>query len=223
MKNSTFAVIGLGVFGTAIAKKLAERGADVIAVDEDLEKVESIAKHVMLPVQLNATNKEALRSQNIHKVDAAVVSIGSNFEMLLLCIFQLQAIGVKRIIARAQGSIQRDILTKMGVADVLSPEVEFANNIAEQLTNPGVLMCVQLPDNYELIEVEAPPKVIGRTLADIGLREKYNINLVTVLRKDQDGHHIYGVPNPESVINKEDIVLVFGKENDINRFMEVNA
>ena len=143
MKNSTFAVIGLGVFGTAIAKKLAERGADVIAVDDDLEKVESIAKDVMLSVQLNATNKEALSRQGIDKVDAAVVSIGSNFEVLLLCIFQLQAIGVKRIIARAQGSIQRSILAKMGVADVLSPEVEFANNIAEQLTNPGVLMLIK--------------------------------------------------------------------------------
>lgn len=223
MMNHKFAVIGLGVFGSAIAKKLSERGADVMAIDESEEKVERIAGDVAFAVAMDATNKHALEAQNIGDMDAVVVSIGSSFQEMLLCVFQLQEIGVKRIIARAQGPVQRKILAKMGIENVLSPELEVANNVAEQLTNPGVLMCVQLPDQYEIIEVEAPAKIVGRTLEDIGLRKKYNINLVTVLRKDADGHHIYGVPGPESRVNEGDIILVFGQVKDINRFIEINA
>ena len=221
--NSKFAVLGLGVFGSAIARRLAQRGADVMAIDESEEKVQRIAQDVPFAVALDATNKQALEAQNIQDMDAVVVSIGSSFQEMLLCVFQLQEMGVKKIIARAQGPVQRKILEKMGLQHILSPEQEVANNVVEQLTNPGVLMCVQLPDNYEIIEVEAPTKIIGRTLEDIGLRKKYNINLVTVLRKEGDSHHINGVPGPDSIVNNGDIILVFGKIKDINRFIEINA
>ena len=182
MKNK-FAVIGLGVFGSAIARKLSERGADVMAIDENEERVQLISQDVAFAVQLDATNSAALENQNLKEVDAVIVSIGSSFQEMLLCVFQLQEIGVKKIIARAQGPVQYKILEKMDVDEILSPELEVANNVAEQLTNPGVKMCVELPDDYEIIEVEAPSKVIGRTLEDIGLRKKYNLNMVTVLKK----------------------------------------
>ena len=112
----------------------------------------------------------------------------------------------------------------MGLQHILSPEQEVANNVVEQLTNPGVShVCSSFLTIYEIIEVEAPAKIIGRTLEDIGLRKKYNINLVTVLRKEGNGHHINGVPGPDSVVNNGDIILVFGKIKDINRFIEINA
>jgi len=229
--NNKFAVIGLGVFGSAIARKLSERGADVMAIDESEERVQMIAQDVAFAVQLDATNSAALESQNLKEVDAAVVSIGSSFQEMLLCVFQLKEIGVKKIIARAQGPVQRKILDKMGVDEILSPELEVANNVAEQLTNPGVKMCVELPDNYEIIEVEAPSKIIGRTLEDIGLRKKYNLNMVTVLKKTTSGegdeekteHHIYGVPEPDSTIAEGDMLVLFGLSNDVNRFIEINA
>jgi trk system potassium uptake protein TrkA len=221
--NSKFAVIGLGVFGSAIARKLAERGADVMAIDESEDKVQSIANDVAYAVSLDATNKHALESQSIAEMDAVVVSIGSSFQEMILCVFQLQAIGVKQIIARAQGPVQREILTKMGIEHVLSPELEVANNVAEQLTTPGVLMCVNLPDEHEIIEVAAPKKLHGRTLEDIGLRKKYKVNLITVLKKSDDGHHIKGVPGPDTVIDEGDIIMIFGLTKDVNRFIEINA
>lgn len=223
MRNSKFAVIGLGVFGSAIARKLAERGADVMAIDESEDKAQSIANDVTFAVSLDATNKHALEAQNLADMDAVVVSIGSSFQEMLLCVFQLQAIGVKQIIARAQGPVQREILGKMGLEHILSPELEVANNIAEQLTNPGVLMCVNLPDDHEIIEVAAPKKLHGRTLQDIGLRKKYNINLVTLLKQEGEEHHIKGVPGPETVIDEGDIIMIFGLTKDVNRFIEINA
>ena len=229
--NNKFAVIDLGVFGSAIARKLSERGADVMAIDENEERVQLISQDVAFAVQLDATNSAALESQNLKEVDAVVVSIGSSFQEMLLCVFQLQEIGVKKIIARAQGAVQFKILEKMDVDEILSPELEVANNVAEQLTNPGVKMCLQLPDDYEIIEVEAPSKIIGRTLEDIGLRKKYNLNMVTVLKKtvSKDGeeehieHHIYGVPGPDSTVSEGDILVLFGLDSDINRFIEINA
>lgn len=230
MKNK-FAVIGLGVFGSAIARKLSERGADVMAIDENEERVQLISQDVAFAVQLDATNSAALENQNLKEVDAVIVSIGSSFQEMLLCVFQLQEIGVKKIIARAQGPVQYKILEKMDVDEILSPELEVANNVAEQLTNPGVKMCVELPDDYEIIEVEAPSKVIGRTLEDIGLRKKYNLNMVTVLKKtiakegedERIEHHIYGVPGPHSKVSEGDILVLFGLDSDINRFIEINA
>ena len=111
----------------------------------------------------------------------------------------------------------------MGLQHILSPELEVANNIAEQLTNPGVLMCVNLPDDHEIIEVAAPKKLHGRTLQDVGLRKKYNINLVTLLKQEGEEHQIKGVPGPETVIEEGDIVMIFGLTKDVNRFIEINA
>jgi trk system potassium uptake protein TrkA len=166
-----------------------------MAIDENEERVQLISQDVAFAVQLDATNSAALESQNLKEVDAVVVSIGSSFQEMLLCVFQLQEIGVKKIIARAQGAVQFKILEKMDVDEILSPELEVANNVAEQLTNPGVKMCLQLPDDYEIIEVEAPSKIIGRTLEDIGLRKKYNLNMVTVLKKtvskDGEEEHLW--------------------------------
>jgi trk system potassium uptake protein TrkA len=111
----------------------------------------------------------------------------------------------------------------MGIKEVLSLEDEVSNNVAEQLINPSVLMSIQLPDNYEIVEIVAPNSIVGRTLADIGLREKYNLNLVTLLRKQTDEkHHIMGVPDPKTVIEIADIIIIFGTDKNIDRFIEIN-
>lgn len=218
-----FAVIGLGQFGSAIARKLSEKGAEVIAIDTDEEKVEAIREDVAYAVAMDATDQKTLDSQNMSKMDAVIVSIGQNFQGLLLCCFQLQDMGIKRIIARAQGVTQRRILEKMGIQEILSPEDEVANNVAEQLINPGVVMCFELPDGYEIVEIKAPKALFSRTLGDIGLREKYKLNLVTLLRKDKNEHHIYGVPDADTVVESGDIIVVFGTVRDIERFIEINS
>ena len=185
MSDQRFAVIGLGQFGSAIAKNLSNRGAEVLAIDSSLEKVEGIKDEVSHAVALDATDKKALLSQNIQDVDAVVVAIGENFQALLLCTFLLIELKVKRIITRSMGNDQRRILEKMGVTEILSPEDEVGGNVAEMLINPNVVMCMQLPDDFEIVEVKAPSAIIGRSLGDIGLREKYKLNLVTILRKKE--------------------------------------
>jgi len=218
-----FAVIGLGQFGSAIAKKLAEKGAEILAIDSDPDKVESIRDYVTYGVTLDATSRPPLESQNIADMDAVVVSIGQNFECTMLTVVQLQSLGVKRLMARAQGETQRRILTKLGVEEILSPEEEVGKNVAERLLTPGMLMAVQLPDNYEIVEVEAPKSTVGRSLEDIGLTKKYKLSLITLLRKTNGDHHILGVPEDDTVVEPNDLMVVFGTTKDVERFIHINA
>ena len=122
MSQYKFAVIGLGQFGNAIARTLAIRGAEVLAIDSNEEHIEDIKEEVSYAVCMDATDIRVLRSQNVQDMDAVVVAIGEDFEALMLCVVQLMELKVKRIMARANGKHQRQILEKVGVSEILSPE-----------------------------------------------------------------------------------------------------
>lgn len=230
MAENKFAVIGLGKFGRAIAKKLSEKGAEVIAIDINEANVEKIQEDVALCICMDATDKKALIAQNIVDVDGVVVSIGENFEALLLCTVYLQELKAKRIIARANDEHQRKILEKMGVEEILSPEDEVGNVMAEKLMHPSVVSILQLPENYEIAEIKAPKGVQNRTLEDIKLLDRYKLNLVTIEREVEKivkgevvvDQHIIGIPTPETIIEEKDTIVLFGMTKDIERFIEIN-
>jgi trk system potassium uptake protein len=230
MSQYKFAVIGLGQFGNAIARTLALRGAEVLAIDYNEEHVEDIKEDVSYAVCMDATDIKVLRSQNVQDMDAVVVAIGEDFEALMLCVVQLMELKVKRIMARANGKHQRLILEKIGVSEILSPENDVGLAVAERLLNPNILTSLLLPDNYEIVEIKTPRTMANRTLADINLRSKYNLNLITLKRETeavQDGEvvkesHILGVPNPDTILVESDTIIVFGLVRDIERFIEIN-
>lgn len=222
MQQKKIAVIGLGRFGTAIARKLVGLGADVMGIDISEDKVEDLKDTLTYTVCLDSSDPKALMSQNIPDMDAVVIAIGASFQDLILTTYALQEIGVERIIARAQDEVQKRILEKMGVREIMSIEDEVSNGVAQQLINPSVLMAVQLPDEYEIVEISAPSSLWNEKLSDIGLREKYKLNLVTVLRHDKDTHHILGVPYPDTVIEEGDLIIIFGLMDDIKKFMDIN-
>jgi trk system potassium uptake protein TrkA len=225
-----FAVIGLGQFGTSIARKLAKRGAEVLAIDNDSEHVENIKEYVAYAVTLDATDVKALQSQNIEDMDAVVVAIGEDFEALLLTTVLLMDLKVKRIIARAANAQQRKILEKVGVEEILSPEDEVAKTVAETLLNPNVHAYLPLPDNYEIVEVNTPRKIANKTLGEIQLRERYNLNLITVKREYEEEvngevkkiEHIIGIPRPDTILYEDDIIIILGKVQDVEKFIQVN-
>lgn len=229
MKNN-FAVIGLGRFGRSVALNLANKGAEVLAIDNNEEFVDEMRDDVAYAVTMDATDIKALEAQNVQEMDAVIVAIGSNFESLLLITVHLMELKVKRIIARAMTRTQRTILEKIGVKEIVAPEVEVGMTLAEKLLNPGILTFMQLPDSYEIVEVKTPPNCKDRTLNDIDLRKKYNLNLITIKRKEvrvkngeeKEETHIIGVPEADTQLLETDTLLVMGKEKDINRFIDVN-
>ena len=230
MADNRFAVIGLGQFGNAIARQLSQRGAEVIAIDSREDAIEDIKDDVAYAVSLDATDIRALKAQNLQDVDAVVVAIGENFESLLLCSVLLKELGVNRVIARANGSQQRMILEKIGLKEILSPENEVGSAVAERLLNPNIISTLLLPDDYEIVEIKTPPAIANRTIEDVGLRTKYNLNLITVKREFDTNvkgqaareQHIIGVPESATILYETDTIIVFGQAKDINRFIDIN-
>lgn len=230
MKGS-FAVIGLGRFGSTVAITLANKGAEVLAIDSDEELVESMRDDVAYAVAMDATDIKAMKAQNIQDMDAVIVAIGSDFESLILITVSLMELKVKRIIARAMNKTQRIILEKLGVSEIVSPEVEVGISVAEKLLNPGMLTFMQLPDQYEIVEIQAPANIVGKRLDDLNLRKRYKINLITIKRLqtviDKRGnetldYHIIGVPQSETIVEEKDTLLLMGIDRDISKFIETN-
>jgi trk system potassium uptake protein TrkA len=230
MNYSKFAVIGVGRYGATIARRLAEKGAQVFAFDPDEEKIESIKDEVAFAVTLDATDIRALRAQNIGEIDAAVVAIGENFEATVLTSVHLLDLGVKRVIARASGHHQRLILEKIGVTEILTPEDEVAYVVREKLLNPNIVSFLALPDDHEIAEIRAPKGVVGRTIDQVGFRNKYEMTLITIKRQyelvkngqEQTEQHIIGVPKSDTAIQEKDTLVVFGAAKSVERFININ-
>jgi len=231
MAGRKFAVLGVGKYGSAIARELSAKGAEVIALDSDGEKIEAIKDDVALAIQIDCTDKKALLAQRINEVDAAIVAIGENFEAVVLASANLIDFKIRRVIARASGTNQRRILEKIGVEEILTPESEVATRVAERLINPSITAFLELPDEYEIAEIKAPKGIADRTLEDINLTNKYNLTLITLKRefevKNDDGvikeEHILGVPRSETVVYETDTLVVFGTLQSVKRFLEINA
>lgn len=230
LHGNKFAVIGVGKYGSAIAHRLSERGAQVFAFDLDEAKIDDIKDKVFFSATIDSTDEKALQHMNLTDVDAVVVSIGENFEAVILTAAHLIDLGCKRIIARAHGPQQKMILEKIGVKEILSPEDEVAFVVTERLLNPSIISYLQLPDDYEIAEIKAPKATVNRSLSDIGLRNKYHLTLVTIKRQFEvkDGkdmvkeNHILGVPNSDTIVYDTDTLVVFGTRYDVARFIEIN-
>ncbi|MBM3912933.1 MAG: TrkA family potassium uptake protein [Bacteroidetes bacterium] len=229
--ENRFGVIGLGRFGTTIARTLAQRGAEVIVMDNDAHAIDALRDDVAYAVHMDATNIKLLREQSVQDLDAVVVAIGQDFEGLLLTTVTLIELGVKRIIARASTEQQRRVLEKLGVTEILSPEDEVGISVAGRLLNPNLVNVFQLPDDYQIVEVKTPAGICNKTVLEIELRSKYKLNLITLRRAYEiaveDGshkveYHILGVPGADTMLYASDFMVLLGKREDIERFVEVN-
>lgn len=226
MKSMRYVVIGIGNYGSRIALEMASRGAEVFAIDCVEEKVEEVADDIAIAVTLDSTDLKALRSQKLEEMDAAVVAIGDNFEATVLTTLNLLDLGIPRVIVRASGSHQERILRSLGVQEIMAPEAEFASIVAERLMNPNLRGFLELPDDYEIAEIQAPAGVVGRSLRDIDLTARYDLRLITIRRTYDEGgeakEHLIGIPRPDTTVEKTDTLVVFGTLGNVNRFLEVN-
>ncbi len=228
--SQRYAVIGLGQFGRAIATALASKGAEVVAIDNNPQHVDQLKDDVALAVCMDATDRKALIAHGIHELDAVVLAIGKDFESLLLCAAHLLEMNCKRIITRCHGKHQRMILERLGVSEILTPEDEVGKIVAERLLNPSILSFLELPDDFEIVEIRAPQKIINRSLEDVGLRDKYKLTVITIKREFlemKDGEsvteqHVLGVPSSKTMITENDTLMIFGQVKDIKRFTDIN-
>jgi len=185
-----------------------------------------VADDVALAITMDSTDPKALRSQKLEELDAAVVAIGENFEATVLTTLNLMDLGIPRVIVRASGRDQERILRKLGVQEILAPETEFASLVAERLMNPNLRGFLELPDDFEIAEIQAPTGCVGRTLGEIDLTNRYELRLITIRRtyseKGEDREHLIGIPRPDTQVQQTDTLVVFGTLGNVNRLLEVN-
>lgn len=219
-----FAVIGLGGFGGTVAQSLAERGAEVIAVDKDSSLVDKFAQIVTLAIKLDSTDEEALKAQGINEVDVAIVSI-TGFETSVLTTALLKRLGVPIVITRASQSpsrIEERILDLVGADRVILPEVEMGKRIAKNLLVSNILDYLPISEKYSAAEIRAPKSFWGKKIGDLKIRERYKVNILEMKKisgegKEERVEKVNYLPHPNDVIGKGDILLVIGEEKDIER------
>lgn len=210
-----FAVIGLGRFGSSLARTLVNRGATVLGIDRSPEPVQQIADEITQAAVLDSTNEAALREVDITSFKTVIVAIGSNFEANLLTTVALREMGIPNIICKALHFRQRDILLKVGANRVVLPEYEAGHRLALELTIPGMLGQIELGPGYVISEIKAPERVVGVTLGRSELR-RLNLNVLAVKRSDR----LIVSPAQDFVPQPEDVLVVIGKSTDIERCTE---
>jgi len=219
-----FAVIGLGRFGKKLAIALAMSGAEVIAIDRDREVIDDIRDQVSHVVRLDSTDEEALKAQGVDKVDVAIIGIGQKgkgFESAILTVVNLRQMGVTQIYARAENPIAGEVFSKVGATEVIYPEIESAQRWAYKLIAPQIGEKIDFAPGYSLARVKAPHSFNGKTLMDLQLRQKYNVNLVAIKRGEQgdikkhEKGAIINVPMPNTIIYEEDILMIAGSDADL--------
>lgn len=215
-----FAVIGLGRFGKKLAIALSMSGAEVIAIDRDRTIVDQIRDQVSHAVRLDSTDEEALKAQGVGKVDVAIVGMGQGgraFESAIMTVVSLKAMGVKQILARAQNLTAGKVFSAVGATEVVYPEVETAQRWAYKLIAPQIGEKIDFAPGYSLASITAPASFHDKTVKELQLRQKYNVNLVAVKRGDEGGEkeNIINVPMPDTIIYAGDVLMVAGSERDL--------
>ena len=207
------AIIGLGTFGFELAVQLSQKGNSVLAIDIDEKKVNNIRDFVSVAVQADITDEDVLRQLEMDKFDMVVFGMSSALESIILAITYLKKMGAKYIIGKANTRIKKDILLKIGADEVILPEIGIAKQLAEKIANPSILEKITIDDDNTIMEVTIPKKFIGKSLKDLDLRKKHNINVV--LKKS--GNHTQTTINPDELLKENEIVLVIGKEEVITK------
>ncbi len=222
-----FAVIGLGRFGSSIAKTLSEKKHQVLAIDADESIVQELSDSVAQAVCLDATDLKALKAVGIGNVDVAVCSIGNDLKSSILVTMNLKEIGVKEIVCKAQDEKHKVLLERIGATRVVLPEREMGVRIANSLMTSQVIEHIELSEESSIAELIPPKDFIGKSLREIDVRAKYGLNVIGITRKTQgvskEGRprmqKIVNIsPQAEDIIGKDDILVVLGSNEDIDKF-----
>ncbi len=218
-----YLIVGLGVFGRELALDLIEKGAEVIAVDKNMELVEDIQEMVTYAIKLDATDEKALGSIGVDDIDVAVVCIGEHFESNLLAAVNLKQHGAQKVIARAANVVHKKILQAVGVDMVIAPDIEAAERLSYRLFHKGLLDITFMGGEMVSVKMKTPKSFVGKTLAEIALRREYGVNLIAVHspekpedEKDQS-MEVNDNPHGDTEIKEGDVLVIVGKKKDLVR------
>ncbi|RJP17555.1 MAG: TrkA family potassium uptake protein [Candidatus Abyssobacteria bacterium SURF_5] len=222
-----FAVLGLGNFGSHLARSLARKGAEVLAVDIDEQAVLNIKDSVTQAVVANASDKKALLSLDIEKFDCVVVSLGEKVDASILIALFLKKVGVKEILVKAISEDHVEALKNVGATIVVFPERDIAEKVADNLITPNLIDFIPVSDGHSIVEIKAPHEFFGRTLADLKLRNRFGVHVLAVRtpEKQEITTRKTGnveIPDGDFRIQENQVLIIMGENRNIEKIRKLS-
>ena len=229
MEKLKFVIIGLGHFGASLAEKLTIMGHEVIGVDKLMDKVDALKDKITHTICVNCKEPEAVKSLPLKNADTVIVCIGEDEGENIMTTAILKGMNVKRLISRSVSPLHENVLEAMGIVEIVRPEIETAERWAVKLSSSGFINLFEVTKEHNIVEVMVPSKFVGRTIKDIGFNTNYNIivlsKLIQVNEKNMLGVQttvlkVAEVVTASTVLNEDDIIVIFGHKNDIKRILK---
>ena len=212
--NKDYAVIGLGRFGGSIVRELRVLEMDVLAVDVDENRVNEFIDIATQAVIGDTTDETVLKDLGLGNFDNVIVAIGDNIQSSILTRLLLKDLGVKKVSVKAQNDYHARVLEKIGADVVIHPERDMGRRVAHKLASSSVLDYLELSDEHSIVEIMAEEKLSDQSLLDLDIRAEYGVSVIAIKR----GEDIIVSPDPTVNIQKEDILIMIGNDDDLTRF-----
>lgn len=225
-----FIIVGLGNFGSTLGLRLVEDGHEVIGIDHNETPVNLLQDKLTHTIVLDTTNELGVTSLPLADTDIVVISIGEDVgaSVTTTALFKKHC-SETQIISRAISAVHQNILEAMGIADIIHPEAEFADQLANRLIIKGTVRSISLDPNYEIAELHLPKDFVGKTVAEANLVEDWSVSLVTILKKRKrrnflgisvEYSEVAGVVAGSTELHEGDLLVVFGKKKSIADMMK---
>jgi len=226
-----YIIIGLGSFGSSLAQKLTAQGNEVIGVDSNYSKIESLKDTITHVICLDATDGITVRGLPLNDTDVIIVAIGENQGANIMVTALMKNLNVKRLISRAINSLHEKVLEALGVDEIVHPEEETAERWAKKLSLKQVLDSFELNKEYSIIEAQVPLAYLEKTIREVGFKKIYGLLVLTVIKKievksllgkTKIEDQILGVAAADEKLEKNDVLVLFGTNKDLQKFLKIS-
>lgn len=213
----SLAIIGLGLFGTHLAKTLYNDGYNVLVIDQNEKIIEQVADEVTRAVIVDARDRKALLQLGINKYDCVVVAISGDLATSVLITMNLKALNVTKIICKVQNDTDKEVLETLGASSCIIPEHIGATKLAKTLEDKKVLDYIQLSDDHSIIELSTPASWIGHSIIELSIRSKYSVNIIGV----KNSGIIHVDFNPADPLSEADELVIIGKNAALDKLQKI--
>lgn len=202
--KKTYAVFGLGRYGTAVARELVENGMEVMAIDNNQRIVNDAASYLPVCKCADVTDAEVISRLGIENIDTVIVCMASNLEASVMAVTLCKEVGVKTVIAKCANEMHQKILLRVGADQVVFPENESGIRLAKNLLSSGFIDMISLSHDVSIVEIDVKDEWCGKNLIELNLRKKYGFNIVAIRKGENVNVNI----NPEQVLDEETTLIV---------------
>lgn len=217
-----FGIIGAGRFGMALAESLAANGAEVILLDRDRDTVQALAQTPIKAIQGDASNPRTLRDAGFQNCEAVVIAIGDHMEGSVLATVNCKELGIPTVVAKASTDLHGKVLERVGADVVVYPNRDRALRLARSLLSRTPIDLFEIADGYSVAEVAAPKVLLGKTLIESGVRQKFGVTVLAIRRHASDPRSPRNtlIANGTEVIEEKDILVVFGPDASLDELRD---